>query len=441
MRQPGNSLVTGRGRIPHPFQRIFHILSLSCAMLVLMGLVAACGNSSPTTGSSNGNITITEMDYWSVPAQGETLQKLFDAYHKLHPNITIQRTAVPFASLLPKADQEAASHTLPNLLVLDNPDVASFASTGALTQLDSYMQGKFSSSDFYAGPYSTMLYQNKVYSFPVGSNDLALFYNVKDFKNAGLNPPTTWNELVADAKQLTHGNTYGFAFSAPADEEATFQYEPFLWSDQGDLSKVSSPQGVAALQLLTNLVHDGYASRGALNWGQPDVATQFGEGHAAMMENGPWEIPFLEQQDNLKYGTDFGVVPFPVPQAGEQPVVPLGGEEWTIPVSSNTAATQAAWDLVNWLEQPAQLLQFDEGFNYIPAIKSTAQQLLQSEPYLQVFANEFNTARARTAQLGVNYPKVSQAIWTAEQAALSGSLSPQAALSQAQQQINTILQS
>ena len=59
-----------------------------------------------------------------------------------------------------------------------------------------------------------------------------------------------------------------------------------------------------------------------------------------MMENGPWEIPYLEQQADMKFGVDFGVVPMPVPQAGGQPSVPLGGKSWAIPVSSNTAAVR-----------------------------------------------------------------------------------------------------
>jgi multiple sugar transport system substrate-binding protein len=87
------------------------------------------------------------------------------------------------------------------------------------------------------------------------------------------------------------------------------------------------------------------------------------------------------------------------------------------------------------------LIKLDEDFNYIPAIQSTAQTLLKDEPYLQVFTDELNTARARTAQLGTKYPKVSQEIWTAEQLALTGSLTPQAALSQAQQHINADLNS
>jgi multiple sugar transport system substrate-binding protein len=423
------------------FRHISRLFSFGCTMLLILGFVAACGGSSTPASSGNAKITLTEMDYWSVPAQGATLSKLFTQYEKLHPNITIQRNAVPFANLLPKADQEAASHTLPNIMALDNPDVAQFAATGALTPLDSYMQGNFSDSDFYAGPLTTMKYQGKTYSIPVGNNDLALFYNKKVLAAAKLQPPTTWSELEADAKALTHGNTYGFAFSATADEQATFQFEPFLWSNGGDLSKIDSSASVTALQVLVNMVQQGSASKGALNWGQPDVATQFGEGNAAIMENGPWEIPALEQQYHMKFGTDFDVVPMPVPQTGAQPVVPLGGEAWTIPANSDTAVTKASWDLVNWLQQPDQLRQLDEGFGYIPAIKSTAQLVLKDDPDLQVFANEFNTARARTAQLGAKYPKVSEAIWTAEQSALTGSHTAQAALTQAQQQITPILNS
>src|SRR5258707_6456242 len=182
MRQQGSSLVMKQGEIHHLFKHVFQTLSLGCLLIMVLSAVVACGSTTPSTTGSNSKITIPEMDYWSVPSQGATLANLFKQYEQLHPNITIPRTAVPFASLLPKADQEAASHTLPNLLALDNPDVAEFASTGALTQLDSYMQGHFSDSDFYAGPLQTMKYQGKTYSFPVGNNDLALYYNIKTFK-------------------------------------------------------------------------------------------------------------------------------------------------------------------------------------------------------------------------------------------------------------------
>jgi ABC-type glycerol-3-phosphate transport system substrate-binding protein len=48
-------------------------------------------------------------------------------------------------------------------------------------------------------------------------------------------------------------------------------------------------------------------------------------------------------------------------------------------------------------------------------------------------------AHPGTLGLGVKYPKVSQAVWTAIQSALSGSKSVQDALNTAQGQISTIL--
>ncbi|HEY7357662.1 MAG TPA: hypothetical protein VH590_14385, partial [Ktedonobacterales bacterium] len=87
-------------------------LFIGCMLLSVVALLAACGTQSSSTG---GKITITEMDYWSIASQSVILSKLFSAYEKLHPNVTIQRNAVPFGDLIPKADQEAASHTLPNL--------------------------------------------------------------------------------------------------------------------------------------------------------------------------------------------------------------------------------------------------------------------------------------------------------------------------------------
>src|SRR6266702_1566113 len=129
-----------------PFH-LHRLLMTGCMLFVVLSVLAACGGSSQ--GSSGGKTVITEMDYWSTEPANTEINKLFKLYEQNHPNVTIKRDAVVFGSLLPKADQEAASHTLPDLLELDNPDLANFAATGALAPLDSFMKGKYSSSDFF----------------------------------------------------------------------------------------------------------------------------------------------------------------------------------------------------------------------------------------------------------------------------------------------------
>jgi multiple sugar transport system substrate-binding protein len=412
--------------------RLSWVISVSCLLTFALGFLAGC-SSSPTAPA--GKILITEMDYWPNEPNNSIMNQLFQRYEHLHPDIIIQRDAVPFSSLLPKAYQEAASHTLPALLLLDNPDLASFAASGVLTPLDTFMQGTYSRSDFYPGPLSAMEYQGNVYALSAGNNDLALFYNKKMFANAHLDPPATWNDLYEDARKLTRGNTYGFAFSATATEEATWQFEPFLWSNGGELTNVDSPQAIEALQFLTSLVRQGYTSQAVLNWGQGDVEEQFAAGHAAIMENGPWNIPLLKQANS-----DYGIAPLPVHLASQKPVSPLGGEEWTIP-QSNPRVERATWDLVNWLEQPEQLLTLDSAIGYIPAIKSTAHILLKSHPDLNVFADEFQTARSRTAIVGPAYPAISLTVQTAIQSALSNSSTPQEALATARRHIDSVMSS
>jgi len=135
---------------------------------------------------------------------------------------------------------------------------------------------------------------------------------------------------------------------------------------------------------------------------------------------------------------DYGVVPLPTPNADTPPATPLGGEEMTISVS-DPRTEQATWELVSWLLQPDQMLAFDRASGYIPPLKSTAAILLKSQPELNVFAGEFDSARSRTAVLGLHYQAVSETIQSAEQSAIAGVQTPAQALATAQGHVRSIL--
>ena len=53
-------------------------------------------------------------------------------------------------------------------------------------------------------------------SVPLYGLAYGLYYNKAMFKAAGLNPPTTWEEMVTDAKKLTDPakQQYGFSLAA-----------------------------------------------------------------------------------------------------------------------------------------------------------------------------------------------------------------------------------
>src|SRR6516164_1360623 len=390
---------------------------------------------------SASNITLTEEDYFNTPGQIAALTLYSKQFEAAHPGVTVKRQYVPFANLDTKLLTQAAAQDLPNLLAVDNPFVSTMISTGQVVPI-SGLKG-FSTKGYFPAVINEGLSNHQYYSLPVaGANSIALIYNLAMFKAAKLTPPTTWAELVSDAKALTTSAHYGIALTCEAAEDTTWQWEPYFWTNGGTatFSNVSGAPGVQALTLWRQLISDGSASKSCLNWSQtPAASTQFIDGKAAMMVNGPWNFPTMNLAHQF-YGQQFGVVPVPTRVAGQHVVVPLGGEDWMVSKSGGSTAQQLAFDYIQGMQTPTMELQLAKLFGYLPAKISVAQTYVtQAGPEWSVYVNQTLYAHPRTLGLGVKYPKISQAVWTAIQAALSGSSSPQAALSTAQGQISTIL--
>jgi multiple sugar transport system substrate-binding protein len=407
--------------------------------------IAACAvialSLSHATSSAATKITLTEEDYFNTPGQIAALSAYSKQFEAAHPGVTVKRQYVPFANLNTKLLTQAAGHNLPNLLAVDNPFVSTMISTGQVIPL-SGLKG-FSTKGYYPAVIKEGFSNGKYYSLPVaGANSIALIYNIAMLKAAKISPPKTWAQLRTAAKALTTSDHSGIALTCEAAEDTTWQWEPFFWSNGGKatFANVASTPGVQALTLWKQLIDDGSASKDCLNWSQtPAASTQFIDGKAAMMVNGPWNFPTLNQ-NKMFYGKQFGIVPVPVRVAGQHVVVPLGGEDWMVSKSGGTDAQQMAFEYIKGMQTPAMELKLAKLFGYLPGKIAVAKTYVkQVGPEWNVYVNQTLFAHPRTLGLGVKYPKISQAVWTAIQAALSGSKSVQDALGTAQSQVSTIL--
>ncbi len=397
---------------------------------------AGCSSSGSSGGSSGGKTTITELDYFTSSGANVAVNWYNQQFEKAHPGVTVKREVVPYANLIAKVLQEASAGDLPNIVMLDNPNVPEVAATGQLKPLDS--EPGFTTSGYVPGAISECTYQGKHYCYAIGTNTVGIFYNKQMLDAAHLQPPKTWADLQADAKALHKGSTYGIGFDATADEQSTWQLEPFFWSQGGDLSKVDSPAFTDSLQLWVNMVKDGSASKSVLQWGQdPDLTQQFLHKTAAMIEDGPWIFPELNAA-GWKYNVNYGIVPIPTKNPGGTVVTPLGGETWNLGNSGSSQQQSMAWDWIKGTQTPSVMTHFSSLMYYLPTKPSVISSYLKGGPQYTVFAQETQTSRSRTTEYGANYPKVSQAIWTAIQAAITGTASPSSALSQAQSTISSI---
>jgi multiple sugar transport system substrate-binding protein len=388
---------------------------------------AGCGGGGAGQG---GKVTLTWWDYWTEGATNAGIQNLHSKYMKANPDVNIKRRTIPFDQLKPTLLRAAAANELPDIAVIDNPDMASFASQGVLADITEYVEDWGQEDAYFDGPWQSCQYEGTSYGLPTSSNCLALFYN-KDFLNeAGVEPPTTWDELQESAATLTQGDRFGLAVSAIKSEEGTFQWLPFLWQAGEDIPTIDSAGGKDAMQLWVDMVREGSMSRGILGWRQEDVKNEFQNRRAAMMINGPWQIPLLNQ-DSSDLNWDVVVLP-----KGKQSASILGGEN--MGVTSGSQDIDAAWDFMTWMQKPE---------NYIPYLKEVDRQPSRKDladvpawaddPILSVFIEQLKVARPRA--YGPKYPEISEAVQEAIQASISGESDVASALSRAQSQIKPLL--
>ncbi|WP_328993599.1 ABC transporter substrate-binding protein [Kribbella sp. NBC_01245] len=387
-------------------------------------VLAACGDGGSSPSSSGDTVkSLSILDYYNNDPDKSLVQKGLDACAgKL--GITIQRETVPGDALIQKVLQQASSKTLPDVLMLDNPDVQQIAATGALAPLNDL---GISADGFAQGIVDATSYEGKLYGLAPVVNTIALFYNTQMLADAGVQPPKTWAELKAAAKKLTKPGRYGIAFNANATYEGAWQFLPAMWTNGGDETDLASPQVAEALQLWVDLVQSGSASKSVINWTQGDAKDQFVAGKAAMMVNGPWQIPALQKTPNVKWD----VVQFPVNQVGQTPTAPLGGEAWTVPLNKDQAKQQKAADFVKCLSSDENEMAWAKARFTVPTRTALLDQYVKDVPSMKAFTEQVVNARARTGKLGDKWPDAAKVIYQAIALALTGKASAQDAFKQA----------
>jgi len=399
-------------------------LVAAAALATLVPLtLAACGGSKDDGGSSDKVDSLTVLDYYNDEPAKSQVGGLLTACGTAIGVAKVDHQSVPGPTLIQKVLQQASSKTLPDVLMLDNPDIQQIAATGALSPLADF---GLNADGFAPGPVAAATYQGKLYALQPGANTIAVFYNKDILTAAGVQPPTTWDELKATAKKLTKSGQYGFAFNATADYEGAWQFLPPMWTNGGDETALKTPEVAGALQLWKDLVDAGSASKSVVNWSQADVNDQFIAKKAAMMLNGPWQEPALD-----KAKINYGVVPFPVNQAGQTSVAPLGGEAWTVPLTASEAKMKKAAELVKCMNTDENQLKRAKDGGIVPTKLALAGQYKTDVPSMAGFVDAVASARARTGKLGEKWPDVAKVIYTGMQLVLTGQATPADAMAKA----------
>jgi raffinose/stachyose/melibiose transport system substrate-binding protein len=410
------------------------ILVAGVAVAAMLATACSSGGGGSGSSSASGPVTLTVWENYGTEQNATALKNLAVAFHKLHPNITVNVVSQPADNYFALLQAAAVSKTGPDLAVMWTglftlqykdflTNLQGKVPASALARIDPDAL-KWTSNDFNAanGPYVIPL-ENQFY---IG------FYNKAAFAKAGVSSvPTDWNQLFAACKKLraagytplTYGNggqplgaefypwydmSYMMIGSYPVSEWQKLYSGQIPWTSSANSAQLST---------WAKLKSSGCTNSDVLT--KTNNLGDFETGKAAMMVDGTW--------DTQKFTDALGskVAAF-VPPFSDNPikgVVDYAGDGLSM-TTYTKHPTQAAQFLTFMTTPQAGTIVNAAGL--IPAIKGMStsnpvnQQMLNfvSQDHLTAYPMLDNVVQPNVVTTG---SKVLPSV-------LNGSMSPSAAL-------------
>jgi ABC-type glycerol-3-phosphate transport system substrate-binding protein len=179
-------------------------------------LATACSSGGSSSGTTTGPVTLTIWHNYGTEQNATALQNLAKAFHKLHPNVTVDVVSQPADNYFALLQAAAVSKTGPDLAVMWT-GLFTLQYKNFLTNL----QGKIPAADLARIDPDALKWTsdqfnsaNGPYVIPLENQFYIGFYNKAAFAKAGVTAvPANWSQLFAACTKLKKAGylpmTYG----------------------------------------------------------------------------------------------------------------------------------------------------------------------------------------------------------------------------------------
>jgi multiple sugar transport system substrate-binding protein len=413
--------------------------------LLLLIPISACGGGSGSGGGSatSGPVTIT-LSHGYTDVEAKAIASLVTQWNASHPKVTVK---LQFNG----GNDSALQKTVAGFTAGNYPDVAyEYGSSAAelarqpkLVDLTSKVQS-MNWNDFFPSERQAATVNGKVVGIPALVDNLALVYNKKLFKQAGIAPPNanwTWQDFRTAAKKLTNPatKTYGWAYINDGSEDTVWRYLAMLWQAGGSLLNsdntkpaFDSPAGLAALQQLHDMAVTDKSVY--LDTGNDNYLNVFNSGKIAMLWTGPWDL------SSINSTVSYGVTLLPGFNGDHETI---SGPDLYMVFDHSGPSAAAALQFISWLDSAKIHLQFAIATGDLPVRESETklpgyQTFLKKYPSEKLFVSNLNNVKHIRPNIA-SYTEVSAAIGQMVQSVLLGQAQPQAALDSANKQVASVL--
>ncbi len=334
----------------------------------------------PTPAPETGPRTLTFFTTEADPPQLEILAQIIDEYHEQHPDVFIDVVTGTPATRGQRIATLLAAGADAGIFEIEAAFTRQWAEAGYLLPLNDIFEAIGGKDEFVPGSYFEL--NGTVYALPYATSVYGLWYRKDLFEEAGLKPPTNYQELVAAAQKLTNPDKgiYGIAIPGSTNASVNF-FSTFLWQNcldyftpQGEVI-FDRPEALEAIEKWVALTK--YAPPGFENWSWGDQITAFVTGKAAMsIYAGRLGVRMADQAPHLEDKADIIRLPWCYRPDGDCPYVTYGS--WSrIAIAANTKYPETAKDFLKFFLTGDRLARYDATVigHMVPPTKSVAKLL------------------------------------------------------------------
>lgn len=439
-------------------KRLALAAGLGAAVLALGGCFGGAGKAgnapaAEAGASEDGALHLTF--YYPVQVGGSAaalIEQICADFNAQNPDIVVEPVYTGnYDDTVTKIQTAIQGGTPPDVFVSLATQRFTMASTGMAMPLDELIaadgqEGQAYIDDFLDGFMLDSYVDGQIYSIPFQRSTMVLFYNKDAFSEAGLDPekpPTTWEEVVEYGQKLTNENRYGVGLALNSGS-AQWGFTGFclqnskngenLMTDDGKEVLFDTPENVEALQFWLDLQNKyKIMAPGIVQW--TDLPTQFLAGEVAMIYHTTGNMANISQNAEFDFGTAF------LP-GHKRVAAPTGGGNFYISSGLSEERVQAAWKFIKFATETQRAAQWSLDTGYVATRESCFETDL-----LKNYYEELPQAKVAYEQIPYSAPELTTynaaEIWRVLndniQAAVVGDLTPQEALSAAQEQADEIL--
>ncbi|HBY93129.1 MAG TPA: hypothetical protein DEP84_04050 [Chloroflexi bacterium] len=315
---------------------------------------------------------------------GRGVQPGIEAWAKEN-GVKLQITQLAYAEVRQKALLDFTSHTSTYDVV--QVDGAIWASEMApfLEPLDPWLQKDPlpEQDDFIPAVLKAMRVpypDGTTYAVPVRYGTLIYHYRKDLFDAAGIqNPPTYWDEYLADAQKTTKDGVYGTVHAGKQGNFLVYNWFAFLYGFGGNFltpdqskSMLNEPASIEATQFWADLYNKYHVvPPGMTSYEHDDVITVMQQGLvASAITYSPYALEF-EKPDKSKVVGKVAWSSIPIKR--DVPDLKSGGvgSGWGFAINKDSANKDIAWDLIKYVSSPKVQLDLAINAANAPVRRST----------------------------------------------------------------------